>query len=81
MQKVAIVVNNRYLDLFEDEDLNLQFGTNDIFNPESVIINYSKTFSIPATKNNKIAFNFEDNLNSENIVRRFSARLEIDNIN
>lgn len=80
MQKVALVVNNRYLDLFENEDLSLQFGTNDIFNPESVIINYSKTFSIPATKNNKIAFNFEDNLNSENTIRRFNARLEIDNI-
>lgn len=80
MQKLSLVVNNRYLDLFEDEDLNLQFGTNDIFNPESVIINYSKTFSIPSTKNNRIAFNFEENLNSENTLRRFNARLEIDNI-
>lgn len=56
-----IYIDNKLVDLYNNEDIVLSFSVNNIFELESKTGTYSNTFNIPATNNNNLIF---DNLNN-----------------
>jgi hypothetical protein len=55
---------HKYLDLFDDEDILMSFSFAEIQDITSKNSAYSKSFTIPGTKNNNDIFNYFYNLNS-----------------
>lgn len=56
MVRTEIYINNTQVDLKDDFVYDLNFEISDIARPESRQANYSKTITIPASKNNDILF-------------------------
>ena len=55
---------HKYLDLFDDEDILMSFSVGEIQDITSKNSGYSKTFTLPGTKNNNEIFNYFYDVNS-----------------
>ena len=69
--KFQLVANDTILDLFQDEEILLNYNVADIKDISKKNTNYSKTFRIPGTKNNNDFFNniFEQTFTIVKIIK------------
>ena len=56
MQKIQLYIEGQRVDLFEDESVVLTQTIQNVKDVQKVFTDYSKTFSVPATKNNNRIF-------------------------
>lgn len=73
MQQVQLYIENERVELFKDESISLTESIQNVKDIDKIFTNFTKTFSVPASKtNNKI---FKHYYNS-NIVGGFDGRLK-----
>ena len=80
MQKIQLYIEGQRVDLFEDESVVLTQSIQNVKDIQKVFTDYSKTFTIPATKeNNKIFKHYYNNsiTNGFDGRSRVSATLEL----
>lgn len=73
--KSDIYIGGTKLDQFKDESATVVSNVLDISNIEKNLGDYSKTFTVPASKNNNILFKHWYNANIDN---QFDARVKVD---
>ena len=66
MLRIRVLVSgvHKYLDLFDDEDILMSFSVGEIQDITSKNSGYSKSFTLPGTKNNNDIFNYYYDVNS-----------------
>ena len=83
MQVTQLYIENQRIDLFQDEVISLTQTIQNVRDIEKVFTDFSKSFTIPASKaNNKIFkhyYNFDIN-NGFDARKKVSARLEINHL-
>lgn len=82
-KRVQIFVEDRELELFNDEKIEVTSSVQNISDIGSVFTDFSQTFTIPCTANNNYIFEHYYNNDVDNAVDhqlRRSARIEIDTI-
>lgn len=80
-RKVQIFVENRELELFQDEKIKVNSSVQNISDVGKVFTDFSQTFTIPCTPNNNFIFEHYYNNDVDNTIDhqlRRSARIEID---
>lgn len=83
MRSVQIYVENRLLDLFDDEQIVVNSSVQNISDIGKVFTDFSQTFTIPCSPNNNFIFEHYYNNDVDNQIdhnRRRTARIEIDHI-
>lgn len=81
MRTVQIFVENRRLDLFQDETISVTSSIQNISDMQSVFTDFSQTFTVPCTPNNNYIFEHYYNNDVDNAInhqQRRAARIEID---
>jgi len=73
--RVDIYIGTDQVDLFEDENLEINSSVNDIEDITKNTTDYSKTFTVPASKENNILFKHWYNADVDN---SFDARIKVD---
>lgn len=71
------------LELYGDESIQLDINVNDIYDIGKVFTSISKTFKVPATKNNNKIFKHYYNVNLDgtfNAYQKFGVVLEVDSV-
>ena len=83
MQVTQLYINNQRVDLFDDENISLTQTIQNVRDIEKVFTDFSKSFTLPASKtNNKIFkhyYNF-DITNGFDARKKVDARLELNNL-
>ena len=81
MRKPSIFIDNRRIDLFQDEKISVKSSVQDIADISKVFTDFSQTFSIPASDENNdiLGFYYNNDLGEFNANIRVAARIEIDN--
>ena len=83
MQIVQLYIDNQKVELFEDENIKLTQTIQNVKDISKVFTDFSKSFTIPASKeNNKIFkhyYNFDIN-NGFDARKKASARIELNSI-
>ena len=80
MQKIQLYIEGQRVDLFEDESVVLTQSIQNVKDIQKVFTDYSKTFSVPATKNNNSIFKhyYKNSItNGFDARKRKSANLEL----
>ena len=80
MQKIQLYIEGQRVDLFEDESVVLTQTIQNVKDVQKVFTDYSKTFSVPATKNNNSIFKhyYKNSItNGFDARKRKSANLEL----
>ena len=81
MQKLQLYINSERIDLFKDETVSISLSQQDTKDPKKIFAEFTKTFTIPASKeNNKIFkhyYNFNIVNNSVFTQSGFDAREKI----
>lgn len=82
MRKVQLYINDQRVDLFEDEVISLTQTIKNIRDVSKVFTDFSKSFTIPASKtNNKIFEHFQNFfIVGFDAREKVPARIEIDNV-
>ena len=90
MQKLQLYISNERIDLFKDEQVSISLSQQDVKDPAKIFAEFTKTFTVPASKtNNKIFkhyYNFNivnnTNINSPGFDARnkVASNIEINNI-
>jgi len=79
MQKLQLYISGERVDLFKDEQVSISLSQQDIKDPAKIFAEFTKTFTIPASKNNNKIFEHYYNFN---IINGFDARNKVaSNIN
>ncbi len=81
MRKPSIFIDNRRIDLFQDEKISVKSSVQDIADISKVFTDFSQTFSVPASDENNdiLGFYYNNDLGEFNANIRVAARIEIDN--
>ena len=77
MQKIQLYIEGQRVDLFEDESVVLTQSIQNVKDIQKVFTDYSKTFTIPATKSNNAIFK---HYYKNSITNGFDARKRVDAI-
>jgi hypothetical protein len=81
-QKIQLFINNQEVDVFQNGSINIQSSIKDVKEPGKIFTDFSRNFSLPASKtNNKIFkhyynYNISDGFDARKTVE---ARIEINN--
>ena len=80
MRKVQIYVENKRIDLFEDEKIQVKSSIQNISDISKVFTDFSQSFTVPASDNNNDIFGFyyNNDLDKFNANTRVDCRIEID---
>ena len=83
MQKLQLYINDERIDLFKDEQVSISLSQQDVKDPAKIFAEFTKTFTIPGSKNNNKIFdhyyNF-DIINGFDARNKVSANIELNNI-
>ncbi len=83
MQKLQLYISGERIDLFKDEQVSISLSQQDVKDPSKIFAEFTKTFTIPASKNNNIIFehyyNF-DIINGFDARNKVEANIELNNI-
>lgn len=83
IHQIELWVNNKLVDIYSQDDLNLRFN-NSFVNPEkieTIRTEYSFSFSLPITKNNRQIFDYADTLAKRGkFNKRFPTHLNVDGL-
>jgi hypothetical protein len=71
MQKLQLYIEGQRVEMFEDETVSLTQSIQNIKDPSKIFTDFSKTFSLPASKTNNKIFKHYYNYD---IVGGFDAR-------
>ena len=63
MQKIQLYIEGQRVDLFDDESVVLTQTIQNVKDVQKVFTDYSKTFTLPATKENNKIFDIYLNVN------------------
>jgi len=74
MQKLQLYISGERVDLFKDEQVSISLSQQDIKDPAKIFAEFTKTFTIPASKNNNKIFEHYYNFN---IINGFDARNKV----
>ena len=74
MQKIQLYIEGQRVDLFEDESVVLTQSIQNVKDIQKVFTDYSKTFTIPATKSNNAIFK---HYYKNSITNGFDARKRV----
>lgn len=74
MQKLQLYIENERVELFDDETVSLTQSIQNVKDIDKVFTTYTKTFSVPAGKNNNKIFKHYYNFD---IVDGFDARIKV----
>ena len=74
MRKVQIYVNNKRVDLFNDEKIVVKSSVQDIADIAKVFTDFSQSFTLPASDNNNEIFGFYYNNDNDS----FDANTRVD---
>jgi hypothetical protein len=78
MQTIQIYIDNKRLDMFEDESVELTSSIQDVKDISKIFTDYSQSFTVPASKtNNKIFKHYYDNALVDGYDARFRSDSEI----
>ena len=79
MRKVQIYVENKRIDLFEDEKIQVKSSVQNISDISKVFTDFSQGFNVPASDNNNSIFGFyyNNDLDQFNANTRVDCRIEI----
>jgi len=78
MQTIQIYIDNKRLDMFEDESVELTSSIQDVKDISKIFTDYSQSFTVPASKNNnKIFKHYYDNALVDGYDARFRSDAEI----
>ena len=83
MQKLQLYISGERIDLFKDEQVSISLSQQDVKDPAKIFAEFTKTFTIPASKSNNIIFehyynfNITDGFDARNKVE---ANIELNNI-
>ena len=80
MRKVQIYVENKRIDLFEDEKIQVKSSVQNVSDISKVFTDFSQSFTVPASDNNNDIFGFyyNNDLDQFNANTRVDCRIEID---
>ena len=80
MRKVQIYVENKRIDLFEDEKIQVKSSVQNVSDISKVFTDFSQSFTVPASDNNNDIFGFyyNNDLDKFNANTRVDCRIEID---
>ena len=83
MQKLQLYISGERIDLFKDEQVSISLSQQDVKDPAKIFAEFTKTFTIPASKSNNIIFehyyNF-DIINGFDARNKVEANIELNNI-
>ena len=74
MQKLQLYISGERIDLFKDEQVSISLSQQDYKDPSKIFAEFTKTFTIPASKENNKIFEHYYNFN---IINGFDARNKI----
>lgn len=79
MQSVQIYIENQRIDLFKSESISVNSSVQNVSDISKVFTDFSKSFQLPASKNNNEIFGYyyNNDLNSFDANTRLDARIEI----
>ena len=75
MQKLQLYINSERIDLFKDEQVSINLSQQDVKDPSKIFAEFTKTFTIPASKTNNKIF---DHYYNYDIINGFDARNKIE---
>ena len=83
MQKLQLYISGERVDLFKDEQVSISLSQQDVKDPAKIFAEFTKTFTIPASKNNNKIFdhyyNF-DIINGFDARNKVSSNIELNNV-
>ena len=78
MQTIQIYIDNKRLEMFDDESVELTSSIQDVRDISKIFTDYSQSFTVPASKNNnKIFKHYYDNALVDGYDARFRSNSEI----
>ena len=78
MQTIQVYIDNKRLEMFEDESIELTSSIQDVRDISKIFTDYSRSFTVPASKeNNKIFKHYYDNALVGGYDARFRSDAEI----
>lgn len=83
MQKLQVYISGERIDLFKDEQVSISLSQQDVKDPAKIFAEFTKTFTIPASKTNNKIFDHYYNFNIINgfdARNKVSANIELNNI-
>ena len=83
MQKLQLYISGERIDLFKDEQVSISLSQQDVKDPAKIFAEFTKTFTIPASKENNKIFEHYYNFNITNgfdARDKVSASIELNNI-
>ena len=83
MQKLQLYINDERIDLFKDEQVSISLSQQDVKDPAKIFAEFTKTFTIPASKNNNKLFDHYYNydiINGFDARNKVTANIELNNI-
>ena len=75
MQKLQLYISGERIDLFKDEQVSISLSQQDYKDPSKIFTEFTKTFTIPASKTNNKIFSHYYNFN---ITNGFDARDKVE---
>jgi|TARA_R110000764_G_scaffold23933_4_gene58068 hypothetical protein len=82
MQKLQLYISGQRIDLFKDETVSISLSQQNVKDPAKIFTEFTKTFTIPASKTNNLLFSHYYNFNIVNNVNStlpsFDARNKIE---
>ena len=66
MQKLQLYISDQRIDLFKDEQVSFNQSIQNIKDPAKIFTEFTKTFSVPASKTNNQIFKHYYNFNNVN---------------
>ena len=83
MQKLQLYISGERIDLFKDEQVSISLSQQDVKDPAKIFAEFTKTFTIPASKNNNKLFDHYYNydiINGFDARNKVTANIELNNI-
>ena len=83
MQKLQLYISGQRIDLFKDEQVSISLSQQDVKDPAKIFAEFTKTFTIPASKNNNKLFDHYYNydiINGFDARNKVTANIELNNI-
>ena len=83
MQKLQVYISGERIDLFKDEQVSISLSQQDVKDPAKIFAEFTKSFTVPASKTNNKIFDHYYNFNIINgfdARNKVSANIELNNI-
>tara|TARA_R110001592_G_scaffold35706_1_gene121266 strand:+ start:54 stop:2453 length:2400 start_codon:yes stop_codon:yes gene_type:complete len=83
MQKLQLYISGERIDLFKDEQVSISLSQQDVKDPAKIFAEFTKTFTIPASKNNNKIFEHYYNydiINGFDARNKVTSNIELNNI-